>query len=724
MASFSARLYRIPDEAARLLRAPGTWAVLLGAVVFLPFLGASGLWDPWETHYGEVARRMVVDGDWITPRWRNELFFSKPILIFWMMGASFKLFGISALAARLPFALVGILGVYLAYRPVARLTDPRRGLWASLVMATSPFYFFIARQAITDIVFCVCMLGVLGNFILVALEERPRRRDVLAIYLFAALAALAKTPVGLAIPVVVALVYLVLSGDWAVLRKLKLHIGIPVFLVVAVPWYLAMVIKYGQRYYGEFFIDHNVSRAFTGVHGERGTFEYYLKQLGYGFFPWVGLLPLACGRLAARLRGAGASAHVRLGTAGTAPPGPRLDLFLAVWLGVTFMVFTLIVTKFHHYIFPALPPLAILAGLALAERDEGLWRFMAPLGALILVVVANDVISSPAHLSNLCTYAYDRPLPEDVYPRWFLFGCAAAWTVLLIVSRFVRAHRLPALLLAAVAGASALVLSWFYIPALGHTLSQRDLFETYERYAQPGDKLYQYQMNWRGEVFYSADTIIKLSSESAVRNVLKQDRRMFIIAITDGFSAVDRAARMATGKHLHVLPGSNSRYTLASNRLDPGVEDLNPLAKAVLSEAPPIGHPVRAVFREGITFLGYDLEPEHPAPGDAFELTLYFEAREPVAKNWRVFIHIDRHGRTLQRIHGDHYPVQGLFPTNRWMQGDIVRDRVQLEVPASYSRGAYTLYLGLYIGDRRMHVMPGSPQDGANRVRAGIIEVR
>ena len=112
------------------------------------------------------------------------------VLIFWMMASSFEVFGISALAARIPFAVVGILGVYLAYRFVSRLTDSRKGLWAAFVMSTSPFYFFIARQAITDIVFCVFMLGALGCFLLVVLEEKPRWRDILGIYIFAGLAAL------------------------------------------------------------------------------------------------------------------------------------------------------------------------------------------------------------------------------------------------------------------------------------------------------------------------------------------------------------------------------------------------------------------------------------------------------------------------------------------------------------------------------------------------------
>jgi 4-amino-4-deoxy-L-arabinose transferase-like glycosyltransferase len=712
-------LQDIKERALRLLKSPGTWAVFMGAAVILPFLGSAGLWDPWETHYAEVARRMVVDGDWITPRWRNELFFSKPVLIFWMMASSFSVFGISALAARIPFAIVGILGVYLAYRTVSRLTDSKKGLWAAFVMATSPFYFFIARQAITDIVFCVFMLGALGCFLLVALEEKPRLRDVLGIYIFAGLAALGKTPVGLAIPFLVVLGYLFLSGDWRVLKKLKLHIGIPVFFVIAAPWYIGVLILHGKKFFNEFFLHHNIQRAFTGVHGDRATFEYFIKQMGYGFFPWVALIPVAFGRITARLRG-GAD-KLSLGEPGPATAGIRLDLFLLVWFAVTFATFSLIVTKFHHYVFPALPPLALLVGLALAERDAVGWRFIAPLGVLLLAMVANDIVSSPAHISNLCTYAYDRQMPEEDYPRGILLGIAAAVGAVLIASHFVKRMRLAVWALAGIVAFSTIVLAWVYIPRLGDTLSQEGLFRTYERVKKPGDKLYQYQMNWRGEVFYSADTIIKLSSESSVRNVLKQDARIFIVSVSDGFAAVDRIARLATGKHLHVLPGSNERYTLASNRIDEGMQDFNPLAQNIFKEPPPISHPVRAEFEEGVAFLGYDVNPEKPGIGGSFELTLYFEALKTINRNWQVFVHVDGHGHEFHRLNGDHYPLKGLFPTNRWLQGDIIRDTVKLSVPIEFSAERYTIYLGLFIGNRRMKVLPGFPQDGQNRVRAGTL---
>ncbi|MCA9555384.1 MAG: hypothetical protein KC933_35470, partial [Myxococcales bacterium] len=64
------------------------WVVLgLGFLVFIPFLGSLTLWDPWETHYGEVAREMIARNDYVYPYWESSYFFSKPAFPLWLMAA-------------------------------------------------------------------------------------------------------------------------------------------------------------------------------------------------------------------------------------------------------------------------------------------------------------------------------------------------------------------------------------------------------------------------------------------------------------------------------------------------------------------------------------------------------------------------------------------------------------------------------------------------------------
>src|SRR3954447_1019645 len=76
---------------------------LLGlcVMIYIPLAGNYGLWDPWETHYGEVARQMAARNDWISLWWPGSpqdppsgVFWSKPVLTFWLMAFSLKLFGL------------------------------------------------------------------------------------------------------------------------------------------------------------------------------------------------------------------------------------------------------------------------------------------------------------------------------------------------------------------------------------------------------------------------------------------------------------------------------------------------------------------------------------------------------------------------------------------------------------------------------------------------------
>jgi len=59
--------------------------IVAGLLLYVPFAGTYGLWDPWETHYGEVARQMAHRGDYISLWWPGsprdpDVFWSKPVL--------------------------------------------------------------------------------------------------------------------------------------------------------------------------------------------------------------------------------------------------------------------------------------------------------------------------------------------------------------------------------------------------------------------------------------------------------------------------------------------------------------------------------------------------------------------------------------------------------------------------------------------------------------------
>ena len=73
----------------------GFWVVVATSLLYLPMLGSKSLTDPWETHYGEVAREMLARNDWISLWWAQEgWFWSKPVLDFWMQALAMSFFGV------------------------------------------------------------------------------------------------------------------------------------------------------------------------------------------------------------------------------------------------------------------------------------------------------------------------------------------------------------------------------------------------------------------------------------------------------------------------------------------------------------------------------------------------------------------------------------------------------------------------------------------------------
>ena len=191
-------------EAAPAVGAPSAvhrvhaWEIaLVGALclaLYIPKLGDYCLWDPWETHYGEVARRMLEDHDYVRLRWQNESFRSKPVLTFWLMAGSMKLLGVGhdggwsgefvashkpEWALRLPFALFGVAGIVALWYALARLRSKRSAYLAAVILATSPYYFMISRQAITDMPACSMLIGAMALFLLAFLDpdaQKPVKR--------------------------------------------------------------------------------------------------------------------------------------------------------------------------------------------------------------------------------------------------------------------------------------------------------------------------------------------------------------------------------------------------------------------------------------------------------------------------------------------------------------------------------------------------------------------
>ncbi len=231
--------------------------------------------------------------------------------------------------------------------------------------------------------------AVLGGVLYINWGERRARRLIyIAAWLCAAVATMAKGPAGFGLPIICAFAYVATKKRWSELLRFEMVSGLMVILAVAIPWYVAMYVRHGSPFTDRLIFHDMFNRAFSHVHdtneGDDTGIRYYLWQLGYALFPWTALAPLG---LAYWLRKSD-SAEAGAGGTGTRAVGDA-SVMLFMWFLFAFALFTFMGTKFHHYIFPAVPPVAMLIGVTLDDMlgKEGMgdWKALAP--KLVLLAV-------------------------------------------------------------------------------------------------------------------------------------------------------------------------------------------------------------------------------------------------------------------------------------------------------------------------------------------------
>ena len=334
----------------------------LASTLFFFRLGATGLFDADEPAYAEAAREMLVRADWVTPTFNGQLRPDKPILFYWLLITSYRVFGMTPFAVRCWSALAGVGLTLLVCAAARRWLGRPADLWVPLVFVTAPLTALLGRAGVTDMVltFWMCCSMFAG---LSTLDERSvaSRRWAAAAWAAAAVASLTKGPVGLLVPAMALGGGLLIRGEFRQgVQRLFRWEGLAAFATIAGPWYALILARSGWDFVQGFVFKHNIGR-FTGVvSGHSGPVWFYVPVLLIGFFPWIGYLPVA-------FRSAGTFLKRGEGSA----PQQRLLATCLAWFVSVFVFFSLAATKLPSYLFLAFPALALLAGRTIAMTEEG-----------------------------------------------------------------------------------------------------------------------------------------------------------------------------------------------------------------------------------------------------------------------------------------------------------------------------------------------------------------
>src|SRR5882762_7421984 len=126
--------------------------LVIGAAAILYFVGSGqvSLWDRDEAWYAQTSKQMVESGDWVVPRFLDAPRYAKPILIYWCQAASMRLFGATALAARIPSAVAMLGTITLLAVVLKRAVRGQRANLTILIFASSAIVIASAKMCLTD----------------------------------------------------------------------------------------------------------------------------------------------------------------------------------------------------------------------------------------------------------------------------------------------------------------------------------------------------------------------------------------------------------------------------------------------------------------------------------------------------------------------------------------------------------------------------------------------
>jgi 4-amino-4-deoxy-L-arabinose transferase-like glycosyltransferase len=374
-----------------ILRSPGGVAGLMAVLtlaLLLPWLGAAPFDDPGEGQHAEIAREVAVSGDWLTLRLAGVRYFDKPPLLYWLIAAGFKGFGVSEWVARLPAVLGAAAAVAGTTLLGARLLGPGPGVLAGAALLSCALFAAFGRYVRPETLFVAAIQwGFTGLLLAIApcgggvwgcCVRRSRRRAEptpktngaappqsqsirgWAVVGCAALgvAALAKDVIGLAGPLAAIVLALALAGRLRPVGRWLPAPGLAALVVLGLGWYaLASVRNPGFLWYtvvDNHFLNAVQLRRFPDEDVSLSSLEFLLVA-GLGAFPWTIPAVLEVGQLARRRAW-------RL-----AEDIPWVAL--ALWAVALALVFTLSAFKLPHYGLPAYPAIALLAARWWSRRD-------------------------------------------------------------------------------------------------------------------------------------------------------------------------------------------------------------------------------------------------------------------------------------------------------------------------------------------------------------------
>jgi 4-amino-4-deoxy-L-arabinose transferase len=328
--------------------------LLLGyALIYLVALDNRPMQRLDEFRHAEVAREMLVSGDWVAPRLNGVRYLEKPVLGYWLNAVSQKIFGDSIFAVRLPSALsTGLTALFIVVF-LSRFARTETALFAGFVYLTCLYIFALGSTNILDPVLNLWLTVAIGFFFWAYSEPAAAKHRTWLVLSGAAcgLAFLAKGFLVFAVLVVIIVPFLMWQREWSRIFR-DAWLPLLAATLVILPWGLLIAVREPDFWNYFFWVEH-IQRFSSDTRQHPQPPWYFALRFPAMALPWIFIIPIA-------LSGLRESAVDK-----------KLIIYLSLWFVMPFLFFSSSSGKLISYVLPCFPAFAMLVAVGVEKYLVG-----------------------------------------------------------------------------------------------------------------------------------------------------------------------------------------------------------------------------------------------------------------------------------------------------------------------------------------------------------------
>lgn len=366
---------------------------LLYSLAFLPILIFRDFSPDNELRYLSIADEALHNGTLFTFYNHGLIYADKPPLYLWIVMLGKTIFGVHNMFFLSIFSFVpALVVVYLMDKWVGNLLSEKERLMGELMLMTCGFFIGTAIVLRMDMLMCMFIVLALYTFFRMY-SGNGNRRDSWLFPFFVFMALFAKGPMGIIVPLVSTVVFLILKKQLKTIGRYWGWKTLVVLFALCGAWFSGVYAEGGSTYLDNLLFNQTVNRAVNSFH-HKEPFFYYFITIWYSLVPWSLLV-------------------ITILLYGLKKRIVSTDLerfFLSITLS-TFTILSLFSSKLAVYLLPAFPFFVYLSLLWFKKLGSPRWMYFLmgiPAGLLCIalpgIIIARYFLDASALSSSYILY--------------------------------------------------------------------------------------------------------------------------------------------------------------------------------------------------------------------------------------------------------------------------------------------------------------------------------